>query len=201
MSMKKKSSTLKIVFVMTIVLLALVLSYLFIQTRTTPIINRKDSKKTELEVLLTKDIEASYPNTPRKLVELYSRYAKGMFNEKPKDEEIDTLADKIRLLFDEELLLNNPLDTYLLELKTEITTYRKANRTMINYVIQSNDSISYWTKDKIEYASVIASYTLKENSDYTKLYEKFIVRKDSNDNWKILGWELTEEVDLTSKAK
>ena len=201
MSMKKKSSTLKIIFVMTIILLTLVLSYLYIQTRTTPLINRKDGNKSELEILLTKDIESGYPNSPRKLVELYSRYAKGMFNEKPNDKEIETLADKIRLLFDDELLLNNPLDTYLIELKTEITSYRKANRTMMNYVIQSSDGIQYWTKDKVEYAYVIASYTLKENSDYTKIYEKFLIRKDSDGNWKILGWEIAEEVDLTSKAE
>jgi len=199
--MKKKSSTLKIIFVMTIILLTLVLSYLYIQTRTTPLINRKDGNKSELEILLTKDIESGYPNSPRKLVELYSRYAKGMFNEKPNDKEIETLADKIRLLFDDELLLHNPLDTYLIELKTEITSYRKANRTMMNYVIQSSDGIQYWTKDKVEYAYVIASYTLKENSDYTKIYEKFLIRKDSDGNWKILGWEIAEEVDLTSKAE
>lgn len=199
--MKKKSSTLRIILIMTIILLILVLSYFYIQTRTTPIINRKDSVKTELDKLLSYDIENSYPNTPRELIKLYSRYAKAMFNEKLDDEEIDQLANKIRLLFDEELLVHNPLDEYLLELKTEITTYRKANRSMVNYVVQNTDNILFWTKDKVEYASVIASYTLKENSDYTKLFEKFLVRKDSDGNYKVLGWEITEEVDLTSKVK
>lgn len=198
--MKKKSSSVKMLITMALIVLLGVLIFNHVKNRTTPLINRGSEKKSELDLLLEKDIIEEYPSTPREMLKLYSRYARIFYNEKLKDEDIVSLGDQVRLLFDEELLLNNPLEEYLLELKTEISIYREVKRTMVSYVIQSNQGISYWEKDNESYASVIVSYTLKEGSDYTKLFQKFILRKDESSNWKILGWSVTEEVDL-SKAQ
>lgn len=198
--MKKKSSSVKLLITAVLLVVVGVLAFNYFKNRTTPLINRGSEKKTELELLMEKDIMEEYPSTPREMLKLYSRYARIFYNEKLKDENIVALADQLRLLFDEELLLNNPMEEYLLELKTEISIYREVKRTMVSYVVQSNQGISYWESDNESYASVIVSYTLKEGSDYTKMFQKFILRKDESSNWKILGWSITEEVDL-SKAQ
>lgn len=198
--MKKKSSSVKLLITAVLLVVVGVLAFNYFKNRTTPLINRGSEKKTELELLMEKDIMDEYPSTPREMLKLYSRYARIFYNEKLKDENIVALAEQLRLLFDEELLLNNPMEEYLLELKTEISIYREVKRTMVSYVVQSNQGISYWESDNESYASVIVSYTLKEGSDYTKLFQKFMLRKDESSNWKILGWSITEEVDL-SKAQ
>lgn len=199
--MKKNKGALKIIMTMTFFFVIVVICYFYIQTRTTPIIQRKDKDKSEVEDLMTKDLENSYPSTPREVVKLYSRYAKCFYNENIDDTTIDSLANKIRILFDEELLENNPIEDYLLDLKIEITTYRKANRNMVNVVLQKNDEIKYWSIDNKEYASLITSFSFKENSNYTKSYEKFTLRKNDDGNWKILGWASTGEVDLSSESE
>ena len=58
--------------------------------------------------------------------------------------------------------------------------------------MQQSGNIVTWTDEEKEYARVIASYTQQEDRKYFKVYEEFILRKDENGKWKILGWYLTD---------
>jgi hypothetical protein len=153
---------------------------------------------TELEILLEKDIPGSYPSSPREVLKLYSRITKVLYSEKLNDEQIGKLSEQICGLYDDELIANKPKENYLLDLKVEITDYRENNRTIMQYVIEDSDSVVYWDKKDQKYASLVASYTMKENNKYTKTFEEFILRKDKEGKWKILGWKLSDKTEIDS---
>ena len=71
---------------------------------------------------------------------------------------------------------------------------------MIGLVI-SNKIVEYQTdKDGAQYASLHAEYWVRENNTTTtKSYEKYMLRKDENGNWKILYWQLSEATDITDE--
>lgn len=173
--------------------IAIVAIYFKLSTSTSPIIKDSISDKSELETLLEKDIDNNYPSSPREVVKLYTRIMKCFYNESLEDEQVNQLATQICLLYDAELLANNPYEDYLLDLKVEITDYRNAKRNIMNEVIEDSNQVKNWTKAGTEYASLTAGYTIKEKDNYTKLYEDFILRKDEKGNWKILGWKLSDK--------
>ncbi len=193
-SMKKsKRRTANTFGMMLIFGIAIVAIYFRLSTSTKPIIEKSSSNKTELELLLTKDFEEDYPSSPREVIKLYTRIIKYFYNENLTDEQVNQLAKQICNLYDEELLANNSYEDYLLELKVEITEYKSAKRNVMNEIIEDSNNVKYWTKEDREYASLIAGYTIKEKDSYSKLYEDFILRKDEQENWKILGWKASEK--------
>ena len=48
-----------------------------------------------------------------------------------------------------------------------------------------------------QFSTIVAYYnrTIKKEKP-TRVYEKFLLRADENGNWKIVGWEKTESVDI-----
>ncbi|MGB8455356.1 MAG: DUF6715 family protein [Anaerocolumna sp.] len=195
---KSKKQTVKTIVFMFFFSATLISLYLFIRTRTSPIKTESVTSMSEADKLLTKDIPGNYPSSPREVLKLYSRMTKCIINEELTADQIEKMANQLRQLFDDELLQNNPYDNYLVDLNVEISDYRKAKRTIINYVIDESTSVKYWDSEGKKYASLIVSFSLKEKGDYSKIYEKFIVRQDQKDNWKILGWDLTDKTDTDS---
>ena len=198
---KSRKQRVKTIVFMCIFSATLIALYFFIRTRTIPFPMKSVSSISETERLLAKDIANNYPSSPREVLKLYSRITKCLYNEKLTSEQTEQLANQLRQLFDEELLQNNPTENYLSDLNVEITGYRKANRSIMNYVIENSDSVKYWDKEKQNYASSVMSFTTKEKNDYSKIFEKFLFRKDTENNWKILGWKLTDkkEIDVSEK--
>lgn len=193
--MKKGQTNKRLSFTIILILVLAILVSLYLRNRDTSFVG--ESKKSTVELLLEKDIENQYPATPREVLKLYVKYVKSFYNDKLDDVQVNKMADRVRLLFDEELVVHNPLDDYLLELKSEIAIFKDSNRTMVNHEVQNNQNIAYWEKDGIEYSSVLVSFTVKEGADRTKVYQKFTLRKDENENWKILSWNVvTDEKEM-----
>ena len=101
-----------------------------------------------------------------------------------------------RLLFDEEFLDNNPLESFVNNLSSEIEEMRKTKSTMISYRVQKQSSVVSWESGENKFSSIVASYTLKEDSEYKKTYEEFLLREDENGRWKIVGWRLTDPIEI-----
>lgn len=195
--MKKGKMNKRLTTTIILILILAILISLYFRNKDAPFISVGEKKKSTVELLLEKDIENQYPATPREVLKLYVKYAKSLYNDKLDDIQVNKMAGQIRLLFDEELLTHNPLDDYLLELKSEITIFKDSNRTMVNHEVQNNQNIAYWEKDGHSYSSVLVSFTVKEGADRTKVYQKYILRKDKNDNWKIVSWNVvTDEKEM-----
>lgn len=179
------------------IVLAVVIIYSFIQVSNKQ--NKENfednAEKTEAEKLLEKDILDSYPATPREVIKLYSRFLKCFYNDDMEEEQLEGLAAQIRLLFDDELLEENPRETYLLALQAEIAEYKLNKRTLLSYQIEKASSAIEWSDGESEYTRLIAYYSMKESLVY-KVHEEFVLRKDAAGRWKILGWRLIDKDEM-----
>ncbi len=160
------------------------------------IFSKKENVSTEVQNILSKDLERNYPATVREVVRLYSRISKCYYNESISESEFEQLITMQRQLFDEEFLDNNPLETFTNNLSSEVETIRKNEHTMISYRVQKQSSVVSWESGENVFSSIIASYTLKEGSEYKKTYEEFLLREDENGRWKIVGWRLTDPIEI-----
>lgn len=162
-------------------------------------LSHKDKKNVEnstevsavTEVLL-EDLDQDYPPTPRETVKFYNRILSCLYNEEYDEEQFEKLAEQARKLMDDELLNNNPKDVYLSTLKTDVEGYKERGQTIADTTVSSSSEIEYKTVDGKECAFVTASYFIKEGNSYTRTYEEYILRKDEDEKWKILGYHLVE---------
>ena len=147
---------------------------------------------TEKDELMYKNISADYPKTPREVVKLYNRYILllyGSQGEELTEEEIDTLAQQMRGLYDEELLALNSEETQLASLKQELAAYQKDQKVMIQTNVCSSNDVEYIDIGDASGAHVQVSYFVKAgNKEFTRVYQQFLLRRDEQGEWKILSF-------------
>ena len=143
--------------------------------------------------LASRNLETDYPNTPRKVIEYYSQIMKCFYGEELSEEILKKLVQQTRVLYDEELLAQNPEEDALKQTKDYIEEFRENNNKITEYIIEDSKDIEYYTKDDASYAIVTTAYFTRDKSGASKTYEDYLLRKDKDGNWKILGWELTEK--------
>ncbi len=141
--------------------------YFYLSYRDAPTPAESQSEVSEIGKLMAKDLDADYPNTPRKVIDLYSQITKSLY---------------IKDLSEDEFLENT---------KKEIKEYNDKKRVITSYVLEDSDSVDYYTEDGQEYAAISVKYFLNDKNGYGKTYEDFLLRKDEKGRWKILGWQIT----------
>ncbi len=147
----------------------------------------------EVDKVLNKDLETRYPYTVKEVVQFFVRIQKCYYNEDYTEEELEKLAKKAAKLFDTELVEANPFDEYIENLKNEIKAYEATGKTIYRVIIEENEDVIYSTVDEQKYASINCTYYLKDEDGTSCIEETYILRKDENDRWKILGWQEYEE--------
>ena len=194
--MKKKKSTVITVIIMILLAVGVVIGYFYVSDRRSKESEERESVQTEIEKLLEKNLNTSYPATPREVVKVYSRMMKCFYNEERTEDQVEQMLVKLRLLYDAELLQENTYNAQLEELWEEIKEYKACKRTIISYQIEKAGDMITWTDEERDYARLIAYYTQKEDTEYLKVYEEFILRKDTEGRWKILSWRLADGEDM-----
>lgn len=183
---KSKQRTAATIVVMIIIAAIVVGFYYYLSNRKTPLIEF-NKKKSQVQVLLDKDFKNNYPATPREVVKTYSSMLKEMHSG-IKDDEVKSLALKMRDLFDDELINKNPEDEYLQNVFIEVAASKKKERKITNTLITNKKQEKKKTINGKEYATVYVSYTISHNSRYLENW-KYLLRKNEKEEWKILGWE------------
>lgn len=146
----------------------------------------------EVSVLISKDIMANYPESPKDVVNLYARITKAYYDTSLTDEQIKALGKQARLMFDDELKnIQTDVDFYE-KLKEDIGNYNSTKTRISSYVIQSAAKTKYSTFKDRQYASIALVYYLRQGDKLIDSPTKFTLRKDDDGHWKILFWELTE---------
>ena len=159
--------------------------------------SKKNTKNTEVQTILSKDIDRNYPATVREVVRLFSRISKCYYNETFSEDEFKSLIELQRKLFDEEFLQNNPLDTFTNNLTAEMDVAKAKEQKMTMYRVQKQSSVTTWKDGENHFASIIASYTMNAKGESpTRTYEEFLLREDENKQWKIVGWRLTDPIEI-----
>jgi Fe-S cluster biosynthesis and repair protein YggX len=144
---------------------------------------------TEAEKLLERDLDQNYPETPREVAKYYSSITKALYSGL-KDDEVEALAKRILLLYDEEFLQYNPEDKYLKDLYSDIAAWNNEKRKITNYLLVNEDKEEKVEMDGREFATVYVSYFILEEGKASET-RKFLMRKSEDGKWKILGWEVT----------
>ena len=161
------------------------------------VFSKNEKPNTEAQNILAKDMERNYPATVREVVRLFSRISKCYHNETISEEEFQSLVEMQRKLFDEEFLDNNPLDTFTNNLAAEIDAAKARKYVMATWRVQKQSSVIQWEDGDNHFASIIASYTMSEKEQgYTRTFEEFLLREDEKGRWKIVGWRLTDPIEI-----
>ncbi len=138
---------------------------------------------------LQKDLSINYPQTPRAVVRYYAELSQCMYDSQTTGEELGQLGIQSRKLLDDELVAGQTDAEYLASLNAAVAAFAKEKRRIISFTISSTNDVQYNTNEYGELATLFCYYTMqKENQTYSD-NEQFILRKDDEGHWKILGWQ------------
>ena len=189
---KNKKKITSAFFIMLIIVVLAVTGYYVINKKITQdAANEVKLPNTEYGKLLAKDLDTAYPKTPTEVVKLYWRFNQCMYNEDDlSNSEFEGLLKQLRRLYDDEFLSHsdNSWDKMLKNFKLDKKKYKSNKQKISSYIVQDNDDVKFGEEKGKECAILYTNTLVKKGSDRVRLYEKFMCRKDSSGNWKILGW-------------
>lgn len=174
------------VLIISIVCICLVIGYYYYLSTKNTSGAEESVKLTEVDKVITRNLESDYPATPREVIKYYNRIMKCYYGDDYTDDQLEDLADQARALFDQELLDNNPREQYMQDLKADIDAYAESKKTISQSSVCDSSEVKYKTIDGDECAYVNASYFMKEKKEFTRTYQEYVLRKDEDGNWKIL---------------
>lgn len=174
------------IVVAAILIIALLVGSFYFYSRRQSKASVDDKGVTEVEKLITKDLDSNYPKTPREVVKLYNRIITAYYAESFKEQELEKLTKQAWKLFDEDLQANNPVATYYASVTADIENYKAISKMITQSDVCSSEDVTYKTDGEDKIAFVTTSYFIKEGKDYSRTYETFVLRKDAAGRWKIL---------------
>lgn len=166
--------------------------YLTINSKSTS--KKSDVKKVdEVEKLINKDLDESYPKTPREVVKFYSRIISVFYSGGYNEDEKKLLAVQAQKIMDNELLEHNKFDDYYDNLCEDIDEYKENGRKISSYMLDSSSDVEYKTFKERKYAYIKCTYYTKGKEGTAKVPEQYVLRQDEDGRWKILFWKLVDE--------
>lgn len=192
--MKNRQNIKKLVMITLIIVLCVVLYYRYAnkdKSGNTDTDANNDGLS-EVEKILTKNLDEIYPTTPLEVVKFFTRIQKCYYNENNTDEVVKELAQQARKLMDEELIKNNPEGEYFEELNEEIDAYGNSKKKISNIIFDKTNDVVYSTVDGVRAASLNCTYYVQSGSKITTTTEIYILRRNDAGQWKIYGWKLKE---------
>lgn len=162
--------------------------FYLVKVRSDHDMSKDKTEITEVQRILTKDLDNNYPATPREVVKMYNRIITAYYKEDYSDSELSKMADQVLKLFDVKLLEVNPKDTYLAYLKADIANYEARSRYIADARVCESGEVHYIQDGEDQLAYVTASYFVREKNDYSKTYQQYVLRKDGDGDWKILAF-------------
>ncbi|MQN02185.1 MAG: hypothetical protein DUD27_06940 [Lachnospiraceae bacterium] len=181
--------------VLTLVAVIIIAFYMYLTRMAGQREERKETQAvTETEKLLNLDFKKNYPPTPREVIKYYDRFALVLFGEKkPSQSNTTKLASKLRELFDDDLANANPEKNYAAALWSQVQDFKERKARIVQADVCDTDDVVYKTVNGRDVAYVQVTYLVKEADSYSSTYQKFVLRKDKDDNWKILGYTRTDK--------
>lgn len=187
--MKGKGRSVKLVII-GIILVALVVGYYFYLSNKVKTAREEQTEVTAVQNVLMRDLERSYPPTPKEVLRYYCEITKCFYNEEYTEEELQQLALKAQELYDDELVANKTQEQYLKDLKSEIAERKENKCTISDYELSPSTDVKEYTKDGYTCATMYCTLKLKQDGKTTQSMEQFVLRKDEEGHWKIYGWQL-----------
>ncbi len=179
--------------IITIVCVSLIVGYYFYLSRRSFSAEEKPTaEQSELEKVLGRDLVLDYPQTPREVIKFYNRILKLYYDSNTADGEVEKLCDQAMMLFDADLIQQNPRDVYVASVKSDIQAYKDRNKKMVTTNVCDTSDVTYKKLNGNDMAYVLAYYFVSEGSSSQQTYQKYALRKDDIGNYKILAFELSD---------
>lgn len=167
--------------------------------------NKPQSGSSEEEVVISnvdnvvlRNLDINYPPTPKEVLKYYSEITMCFYEENLSEEDLVRLAQTARKLYDAELCADITEEEYLASLREDIIEFNSLGIVVSGYTVSSSTDVEEFVVDGRECARLYATYRLRQGTEYIYSNEVFIMRKDEDGHWKILGWELLEEEEVES---
>ena len=170
-------------------LILLVVGYYYYLSNRNNTRSEDNVKATPAQEVLLNNYEVNYPPTPKEVVKSYLDITKVLHNEDLTDEEVEAVGLKLEELFDKELAENKTDEDYLKDLKSELTSFKSNDYSIVNYYTSSSTEVDYYTADGFELSRLYGTYNIRTSSGTQILTEVFVLRKDEKGRWKIYGWQ------------
>lgn len=148
---------------------------------------------TKVQNVLLRDLERSYPPTPKEVVIYFSELTQCLHNEEYSEEELEQMAKQIQGLYDEELVANKEEEAYMTDLRSEVTVFKTSNSAISSFTPSSSTDVFYFTEEDRECARLYCTYNIRTGTVMQKSEHVFVLRKDDEGHWKILGWDLVDD--------
>ncbi|MBO6214778.1 MAG: hypothetical protein J6N76_04490 [Lachnospiraceae bacterium] len=174
---------------------SLILGYYFYLTRHTGSSSEEateTAQTTELSKVITKDFSRDYPATPREVIKWYNRIIKLYYDPGTSSDDLTILTRQAQMLFDDSLTDYNPIEAYEAAVRLDVNNYETRGRYIVSTDVCDTNDIIYKKVKGEEIAYVVAYYFVKDGSSYNSTYQKYALRQDEDENWKILGFEMCD---------
>ncbi len=190
----------KILVILIVVLFVSAILGLFIYVN-----NKPQSGSVEDDVVISnvdnvvlRNLDINYPPTPKEVLKYYSEITMCFYEENLSEEDLVRLAQTARKLYDAELCADVTEEEYLASLREDILEFNSLGIVVSGYTVSASTDVEEFVVDGRECARLYVTYRLRQGTEYIYSNEVFIMRKDEDGHWKILGWELLEEEEVES---
>lgn len=193
--MKRKSNPIKIVIVFVVFMIFCVGVFFYLSNRTDEGASSESQKTivTAVDEVLARNLDTNYPPSPKEVVKYYSEITRCFYGEKYTEDQFVELADKSRMLFDDELYNNQTDAQYLQALKIDVASYKEDDRVISSFSVSSSTDVDEYVYEGREYAQLYCIYSIRTGTSISPIQERYILRKDESGHWKILGFKKVED--------
>lgn len=185
----KKSGIIKIVII-GIVLAIIVVGYFYHLSNVGKEADEEVVDSTAVQIVLLRDLDKNYPPTPKEVIKYFNEISKCFYNESYTESELYALAMKIQGIYDEELNANKTEEQYLEDLQKDIDEFKSMDRTISSYELSASTDVEEFTANGRSCARLYCIYNIRQGTQMIQSRVVFILRKDDDSHWKILGWDL-----------
>ena len=154
---------------------------------------KKAETLTEVQKLITKNLDTKYPETPREVIKLYNRIITAYYAEEYTEEEFVQLALQVRNLYDDELIASKTENQYIEDLRWDVNQLRDQEIVISSYATSASTDVEEYTKGGFKWAKLYCSFTLRKGTYVDSTNEVFLLRKDDAGHWKIYGFKLADD--------
>ena len=188
---KKKNKAVVPIFFVVIIVFVLALYYILANQE--DLAPEEEVISTPVSEVLLRNLESDYPPTPKEVIIYYSEILQCFYNEEYTEEELAKLADKARLLYDNELLADKTAEDYLYDLKGDIATFEKGDIEISSFATSASVDVEYDTMDGFDWARLNCVYSVRQSTNRLAINHIYLLRKDENGHWRIYGWQVADE--------
>lgn len=186
-----KKGGIKVLIIAVVLACMLVGYYFYLNNKSSDI--KEDKAISAVENAMLRNLDRDYPPSPKEVVKYYAEITKCFYEGGYSDEQLSELAKKSRELFDDELKQEQTEEEYLRSLKFDIDGYKDKNIVISSFSTSTSVDVDYWNEENRDYARLYCMYNIRQGSVMTGSNHEFILRKDDEGHWKILGFKLASD--------